>query len=242
MIVAVTAFPRWRRLAAGLWAGVAFTLGCVPAAAAPRPFPPAFPQFAVPPGGPHGHAHGPQPRLPPGTGLGAHRFPPPVRRGPRIRVEHESGGGVRVEVRTPHGRVPVGPPPRGHGSGPHCTGPGGSVSVGTRSGTRVAVSGRRCPTWPPSPPAPPTPSPTPTPTKAVAPSPARATTAPSRSPRQAPTPSPTRVSPRPVAAPAAIMPRRSPARGMSMVTRTLLIIAPAVLAAAALRPRSSRSR
>jgi hypothetical protein len=29
---------------------------------------------------------------------------------------------------------------------------------------------------------------------------------------------------------------------MSMVTRTLLIIAPAVLAAAALRPRNSRSR
>ncbi|NGO72918.1 hypothetical protein [Streptomyces boncukensis] len=35
------------------------------------------------------------------------------------------------------------------------------------------------------------------------------------------------------------MDRQSPQAGMSMVTRTLLILAPAVLAAAALRPRGS---
>ncbi|MEU4968929.1 MULTISPECIES: hypothetical protein [Streptomyces] len=36
--------------------------------------------------------------------------------------------------------------------------------------------------------------------------------------------------------------RQRPDGSMSMVTRTLLIVAPAVLAAAALRPRSNSSR
>lgn len=102
----------------------------------------------------------------------------------------------------------------------------------------------------PTPPAPERPAPeAPVPPKAAeAAAPARHTLR-AEPPEPAPTrdePSPKPPQPSPshslVAAPHRALPdRQQPTGDMSMVTRTLLIIAPAVLAAAALRPRSSGS-
>lgn len=226
IIVAVTALLRWRRLAAGAWAGVVFALGALPAAAAPRPLP-LIPQLSFP-------HHAP----PHGVRRGPHHTRLPVGREPRIRVVHGPDGGVRVEVHTPHGRVHVG----------HCAGPGPSVSVHTPGGS-VSVSGRRCPHPAPSHRPPPRPAvPTPPVRPALPPAAAGPATAapPSRTPRPTPTPkpkpSPTHVTPERAAAPAPVLARTPRTHEMSMVTRTLLIVAPAVLAAAALRPRTSRSR
>lgn len=112
------------------------------------------------------------------------------------------------------------------------------------------------PTPPKPPPAPPRPSPTPEPTppKAVpppvrpappapppaAPAPTPAPPAPSPAPRPSPTPSATpEPSVKPVVYPAYRPPARrtQPRHGPSLVSLTLLITAPAVLAVAALRPR-----
>jgi hypothetical protein len=239
-IIAVTALLRWRRLAAGAWAGVVVALGALPAAADPRPLP-SIPQLSFP-------HHAP----PHGVRRGPHHARPPVRRGPRIRVVHGPDGGVRVEMHTPHGRVHVGAGPHGHRPHGHCAGPGGSVSVHLPGGS-VSVSGRRCPhpapphrpAPHPAAPAPPArPAPTPAAARPATPAPPSRTTrpAPTPKPSPAPAPAPTHVTPEPAAAPAPVLARKPPTHEMSMVTRTLLIVAPAVLAAAALRPRTSRSR
>ena len=92
---------------------------------------------------------------------------------------------------------------------------------------------------PPPPPPPPPPTPTPTPTPPPPPPPAPA---PPPEPKPKPTPTHTKrphPSPKPVDYPAyrPTVHRAPPRSGPSLVTLTLLITAPAVLAVAALRPR-----
>ncbi|MCX4831588.1 hypothetical protein OG785_36815 [Streptomyces sp. NBC_00006] len=94
------------------------------------------------------------------------------------------------------------------------------------------------PPTPPPPPPPPPPTPTPTPTPPPPPPPA-----PEPPPKPQPKPTPTHTkpppSPKPVHYPAyrPTAHRAPPRGGPSLVTLTLLITAPAVLAVAALRPR-----
>ncbi|MGP3770093.1 hypothetical protein ACTWJ8_04580 [Streptomyces sp. SDT5-1] len=94
---------------------------------------------------------------------------------------------------------------------------------------------------PPPPPPPPKPTPTPTPTP---PPPPPAPPAPEPPPKPKPKPTPTHTkrpkpSPKPVDYPAyrPTVHRAPPRSGPSLVTLTLLITAPAVLAVAVLRPR-----
>ncbi|MEV0277040.1 hypothetical protein AB0I22_11735 [Streptomyces sp. NPDC050610] len=138
-------------------------------------------------------------------------------------------------------------------------GPGGCIRAHAGAGSSWAVIGRSCRAAAPRPPKRPVP-PKPRPPEPRPPEPAPAQPAPPKHP--APSPVPTEPAPRPTpkapapppsrsSAPAAtptpahVAPRayhrsvrKRPAGGQSMVTFALLIMAPAVLAAAMLRPRS----
>ncbi len=101
----------------------------------------------------------------------------------------------------------------------------------------------------PAPPPPPAPAPRPTPPPPPPPpppTPHARPAAPPPAPKPKPKPKPTPVLRRPASPPPALprsyaRPYHRPHNGRSMVTTTLLITAPAVLAGAALRPRSSSS-
>ncbi|MFD8565299.1 hypothetical protein [Streptomyces sp. NPDC059639] len=101
------------------------------------------------------------------------------------------------------------------------------------------------PAPPPPPPPPPPPAPAPKPSRAVPAPPPAPTPTPTPPPKK-PTPTPTKSpTPRPTPTPAPVhypayrpaVHRAPPQSGPSLVTLTLLITAPAVLAVAALRPR-----
>lgn len=183
--------------------------------------------------------------------------------GLRVRIDPEHG--IRVVVHAGDLRVRVAVRPPGH----RCPGVAADVDPpGVR--VRIGAHGPGCarPTAPPPPDPPPQPDPPHTPApppaepwspppappsagappapRAAAPPPPRPVAArptPSDPPR---TPPPTRPEPRdpapePVTA-RAVAPHREADSGLPMVTRTLLIVAPAVLAAAALRPRGQSGR
>ncbi|MDT0378788.1 hypothetical protein RM572_08375 [Streptomyces sp. DSM 42041] len=156
---------------------------------------------------------------------------------PSVRVRIDPTAGVEVDVRGPG--VDVGTTVRP----PAVGGCGSRVEAGAAPpGVRVRVSGPGC--APPPPPPPPVPAPVPEPEPVVRePEPTPPPPPPPRpTPPASPTPEPSRTPDPPLAGAAqATAPRQEPSGEMSMVTRTLLIIAPAVLAAAALRPRSSAS-
>ncbi|MGA5565672.1 hypothetical protein ACPCUV_31485 [Streptomyces platensis] len=95
---------------------------------------------------------------------------------------------------------------------------------------------------PAPPPPPPSPSPSPSPPPPPPPTPRARPTAPPPAPKPKPPPVVRRsASPTPVLPRSYARPSHRPRDGRSMVTTTLLITAPAVLAGAALRPRSSSS-
>lgn len=146
--------------------------------------------------------------------------------------------GVHVEART----------------GGHCPGPSAVLTVETATGIRVRLAARQhaCTAPPqehPAPPRAPTPSAAPTtaPPDTPVPSPARvqqAEGATQSAPARKKPPRPSPSSSPPAKRHLALAPARSPSvhdhsdARLPMVTHTLLIVTPAVLAAAALRPRS----
>lgn len=252
MLDRVTRRNRWHRrhsAAATVLCGTALALSCVaPAAALSQPEPGADRTGIPSPGtggtSRHEETHDPAP--PAGTSVNGHSSPG----GSHLFVE---AGDARVDLTTHHGRCPW------------------AKLVVVAGGVRVwLVAGHPCapepphptpppepaPPSPPPPPStpPPTPTPEPTPPSSSPPAPAPVVHRPAapkpepsppappvRKPEAKPPPSPAPTKSRhPVPARLTPVERRSEGE-LPLVTRTLLIVAPAVLAAAALRSRSSRS-